>query len=258
MSVIAPRKSLGQNFLQDGNIIRKIVAAIAPQQGDVVLEIGPGTGALTKELAGTCRLTAVEIDARAVELLRATFGHRVDVREGSVLDVDLHAFAREAGAPVRVVGNIPYNLTSEILFWIFDAADAVRDATLMIQDEVADRLIAQPRTKEYGILSVCSQHYATPKRLFGVSRSCFYPVPDVDSAVVSLSIQPRTANIDDGAFRTLVRSTFGKRRKTIRNGLSYLGLSKSVLDSLGDITTKRPEELSAVDFAELAKRLMKL
>lgn len=277
--MISPRKSLGQNFLQDDNILRKIVASLELKSDDVVVEIGPGPGALTRLLADACRLTAVEVDRRAVERLREEFAGRVTIVEGDILKVpaaDLLArhllnenTANVAGAAIaarddhgkrpgdqpslRVVGNIPYYITSDILFWVIDQRMLITDATLMIQEEVADRLVARPRTKAYGILSVFAQHYATPRRLFGVSRNCFYPRPDVDSAVIRLDLRPDVPVVDDALFRTLVRGTFGKRRKTIRNGLAYAGVPKEVIADLGPVADRRPEELSPEDFVRLTE-----
>ncbi|MEK6650241.1 MAG: 16S rRNA (adenine(1518)-N(6)/adenine(1519)-N(6))-dimethyltransferase RsmA [Bacteroidota bacterium] len=255
--MLSPKKHLGQNFLQDDNIIRKIVASLDLHPDDAVVEIGPGPGALTRILAEACRLTAIEVDHRAVEQLRERFGERVDVREADVLTVDAQALAAERGGPIRVVGNIPYYITSEILFWVLDQRDAVRDATLMMQEEVADRLVAVPRTKAYGILSVFVQHYAVPRRLFGVSRNCFYPKPDVDSTVVRLDLRRDAPAVDDALFRTVVRGTFGKRRKTIRNGLAYVGIAKDIIAELGSVADQRPEELTPEEFVRLTGEIQK-
>jgi 16S rRNA (adenine1518-N6/adenine1519-N6)-dimethyltransferase len=249
--MLSPRKSLGQNFLTDPNIIRKIVASLDLRPDDAVVEIGPGPGALTAVLAEACRLTALEVDHRAVEQLRERFGEQVDVREADVLKVDARALASERRGPIRVVGNIPYYITSEILFWVIDQRDVIRDATLMMQEEVADRLIAVPRTKAYGILSVFTQHYAVPQKLFDVSRNCFYPRPDVDSTVVRLDLRHEAPAVDDVLFRTIVRGTFGKRRKTIRNGLAYAGIEKEAIAQLGPVADQRPEELTPEDFVRL-------
>ncbi len=281
--MFSPRKHLGQNFLQDDNILRKIVASLELKPDDLVVEIGPGPGALTRLLADACRLTAVEVDRRAVERLTEEFSGRVTIVEGDVLKVtardllsgrvhDEHvtfaAFSAGAarndpgmisgGGPLlRVVGNIPYYITSDILFWVIDQRDLISDATLMIQEEVADRLVARPRTKDYGILSVFAQHYAVPRRLFGVSRNCFYPRPDVDSAVVRLNFRRDPLPVDDVLFRTVVRGTFGKRRKTIRNGLAYAGIAKEIIMSLGPVTDRRPEELTPEEFVELTKEVQR-
>ncbi|HAV23603.1 MAG: ribosomal RNA small subunit methyltransferase A [Ignavibacteria bacterium GWA2_55_11] len=254
--MISPRKSLGQNFLQDDNIVRKIVASLELKPEDRLVEIGPGTGALTKALVGMCRLSAVEIDRRAVGSLREVFGDRLDVIEADIRKVEARSLAPEGD--LRVVGNIPYYITSEILFWVFDQRVSVRDATLMMQQEVAERLTAHPRTKAYGILSVFAQHYAVPERLFAVSRNCFYPRPDVDSSIVRLTLKSSLPAVDDALFRKVVRTTFGKRRKTIRNGLSFMGLTKTEVNGLGDVVGRRPEELTPAEFVVLARMIGEL
>jgi 16S rRNA (adenine1518-N6/adenine1519-N6)-dimethyltransferase len=252
--LISPRKHLGQNFLQDDNILRKIVSSLDLKADDHVVEIGPGPGALTRMLAGQCRLTAVEVDRRAVEHLKDEFAGRATIVDGDILKVRASALA-EGGRALRVVGNIPYYITSDILFWVIDQREHITDATLMIQDEVADRLVASPRTKAYGILSVFARHYAVPRRLFGVSRNCFYPRPDVDSAVVRLDLRQDVPDVDDHLFRTVVRGTFGKRRKTIRNGLGYAGVPKEVIAGLGPVADRRPEELTAEEFVDLTREI---
>jgi 16S rRNA (adenine1518-N6/adenine1519-N6)-dimethyltransferase len=252
-----PKKHLGQNFLQDPNIIRKIVASLDLRPEDAVVEIGPGTGALTRDLAGHCRLTAVEVDGRVVTRLREEFGDRVNVIEGDILEVTARSIAPEGGSLLRVVGNIPYYITSDILFWVLDQRESISDATLMMQNEVAARLIATPRTKAYGILSVMTQHYARPRRLFGVARTCFYPVPDVDSAVVRLDLRRDLPDVDDALFRAVVRGTFGKRRKTIRNGLGFAGVPREVIAQLGPVADQRPEELTPEQFVELTQEVQR-
>ncbi len=149
-------------------------------------------------------------------------------------------------------------LTSEILFWLFDARTVITDATIMMQLEVAHRLIAPPKNKEYGILSVFTQFYTECELLFKVSRNCFYPKPDVDSAVVRLNIKDPLPQVDENLFRSIVRSTFGKRRKTLRNGLKSLNFEDTVLDRIPFDLKKRPEELSVDEFISLSASIGKL
>lgn len=254
--MVEPKKSLGQNFLRDANIARKIVEHLEIQEGDTVLEIGPGSGALTKYLVQQARtVIGVEIDERAVRLLEETFGTSVRIVKQNILDVRLDTIRDEAESPLRVIGNIPYYITSDILFWLFDNRLHLRDATLMVQLEVAQRLTAKPRTKEYGILSIFSSYYAHPSFLFRVSRNCFYPKPNVDSAVISLRFDKELINKDERLFRNVVRGTFGKRRKTLFNGLKYLGFDERVLKNVQFDLSKRPEELSVEQFLELVRLL---
>ncbi|MBI2619370.1 MAG: ribosomal RNA small subunit methyltransferase A [Ignavibacteriales bacterium] len=251
--MIIARKSLGQNFLRDDNVARNILDRLQLHHDDLLLEVGTGTGALTKHLAGKVeRLLGVEIDQRAAETMRGRFGESVQVVQGDILSISLAEITARFGKKVRVVGNIPYYITSEILFWIYDQRDHVRDATLMMQLEVARRLTASPRTKDYGILSVLTQLYGSPELLFKVSRNSFYPRPNVDSAVVRLTIKDHVAAHNELLLRNIVRSTFGKRRKTILNGLKYMGFHEETLKTLPFDLRKRPEELGAADFLTLS------
>jgi 16S rRNA (adenine1518-N6/adenine1519-N6)-dimethyltransferase len=257
--VLKPIKSLGQNFLRDENILRNIVESLALQDGDVVVEIGSGQGALTKHLfEKPVKLIGIEVDERAVRLLQERFGEKLELLHRDVLDVNLDELAQHNGRngrKVRVVGNIPYYLTSEILFWLFDARAAVSDATLMVQFEVARRLVAPPKNKEYGILSIFTQFYTECEMLFRVSRNCFFPKPEVDSAVVRFKFKEQLPDCDEMLFRSIVRSTFGQRRKTLRNGLKSMGFDDAVLNKIQFDLTKRPEELGVEEFLLLTMLL---
>lgn len=248
-----PKKSLGQHFLHDKNILRKIAAAIAPLEDETLVEIGPGTGALTELLAGHSRLVAVEIDGRVIDDLRRRFDGRAEILHSDIRHVDLGVIG--GSSRVRIAGNIPYNITSDILFWVFEHRQHIADATLLMQTEVAQRLVAEPRTKQYGILSVCSQIYAEPRRLFNVARTCFSPAPDVDSSVVQLTLRPGPSDAIDGLFRRLVRGLFGKRRKTIRNGLRYMGYGQEAFERVPHVLDLRPEALEPEAFIGLAELL---
>lgn len=256
-----PKKSLGQNFLHDDNVARKIVGSMRLRTSDRVLEIGPGKGALTalllEELAG---MTAVELDDELARALEVRFGKKLTLYRDDVLNLDIRSLAANSEAGLRIVGNIPYNITSPILFWIIDASRFVADATLMMQREVAQRLIAKPRSKEYGVLSVLTQYYSSPKILFNVSAGSFYPVPDVQSAVVSLEFisHPKKRALDDALFRAVVRGTFGKRRKTLRNGLRAINVPLDALKDLATNLDRRPEELSVREFADLSNELYRM
>ena len=253
--MVVPKKSLGQNFLRDENIARKIAAEIDPKRGDVLLEIGPGTGALTAHLAGTAdHYLGVEVDSRSLELLRTRFQNAEFLRQ-DILEVRLDDLARRFGSKIRVAGNIPYYITSEILFWIIDQRAHVLDAVLMMQLEVARRLTAKPRTKEYGILSVVTQFYSIPSIAFRVSRNSFFPVPAVDSALVHVTLRQDVPAHNEQLFRQVVRETFSKRRKTLLNGLRYAGYPEEALKKLTTDLTRRPEELSVEEFLKLTAEL---
>ena len=253
MAAFTPKKSLGQNFLTDPNTARKIVAALrAPAEGPVV-EIGPGTGALTRLLLDRfASLTALEIDARAVAHLQAAYPG-LDVRQVDVLTVDWGALAEEKGGPLYVIGNLPYYITSPILFGLLEHREHLREAVMMMQREVAERLVAEPRTKAYGIPSVLTQLYTRPELLFSVSRNVFYPKPEVTSAVIRLAFDVQVApalDVDPAFLRTVVRAAFNQRRKTLHNSLSMWTRAQGVELPHG-WGRRRAEELPPSAFVEL-------
>ena len=254
---IRPKQSLGQNFLRDPNIVRKIVDAIGAPPDAHVVEIGPGTGALTGLLLERfATFTAVEIDDRAVALLRKTYPG-LDVRHGDILQVDWEDLARQKGGPLWVVGNLPYNITSQVLFSLIDAGATIREAVVMMQHEMAQRLVADIRTKEYGILSVQVQLHARPELLFKVSPNVFYPRPDVTSAVVRLDFSERFSEVTSVGhefLRHVIRSAFNQRRKTLHNSLSEWTRGREI--PLPDAFKKRrAEELEPAEFVQLARYL---
>ena len=254
--MIVPKKSLGQNFLSDENVARNIVGRLNPEADHLLMEIGAGTGALTKHLVGTARdLIVVEIDRRAADLLKERFGGECRVLQEDILAVDPDRLVAEYGRPLRVVGNIPYYITSEILFWMFDHRPAFRDATLMMQLEVARRLVAATKTKEYGILSIFTRFYTEPEMLFRVSRNSFFPRPNVDSAVIRLTFRKDVPAHDDRLLRSVVRGTFGKRRKMLHNSLRHMGFSEEQLAATRMDLKKRPEEWGIEEFLELTGKL---
>jgi 16S rRNA (adenine1518-N6/adenine1519-N6)-dimethyltransferase len=252
-----PRKALGQNFLRDMNIARKIVDAITPAADETVLEIGPGEGVLTALLAPRVkRLIAVELDKRAIPNLQVLLaGSPAEVIQGDILDMDLASLAGATG-PLRVVGNIPYNITTPILFHILDHRNYVLDATLLMQREVARRLAAPHGNKEYGILSVFCQLYADVNVLFDVSPNVFYPKPEVTSSLVRLRIlgTTRYAVSDESFFRSMVRAVFGKRRKTLRASLRYFLPGLQPVGLPIDLQ-RRPEDLSIEELVLLSNAL---
>ena len=252
-----PRKRLGQNFLQDPNTARRIVDALDAPEGARVVEIGPGTGALTGLLLERWpELTAIEVDPRAVALLREAHPG-LDVREADVLEADWEALAEGRTHALYVIGNLPYYITSPILFVLLDARTHLRRAVVMMQREVAERIVAEPRTKAYGILSVLVQLWARPTLAFRVSRNVFYPKPDVQSAVLRLDFGPEApiASVDDPEWvRRVVRTAFNQRRKTLRNSLRSITAEtgRSVPERWAG---RRPEALPPEAFLDLAAEL---
>ncbi len=260
-TLVRPKKSLGQNFLRDENIARKITAAIDPGASDVVLEIGPGQGALTKHIVARAgRTILVELDQRVLDHLRElTTGYAVEIRNEDILSTDITALAERAGTPLRVVGNIPYMITSPILFHLIDHRRAVRDVTIMMQREVARRIAARPGTKEYGILSVQTGLYADVKPLFDVSPNAFFPKPQVTSTVLRLTMltAPRHDVADEKYVRAMVRAIFGKRRKTLRNSLDYFLDGQVPHTPLPVDLGRRPEDLALPELVDLANALVR-
>ena len=252
-----PKQSLGQNYLRDGNTVAKIVNAFVDdatstlgittegsngvdtanlKQTDLrAVELGPGAGALTDVLLpalGANNIQCIEIDDRSVELLNSKHPS-LRVHHEDVLQVDYPSLANDAGGPLSIIGNLPYYITSQILFALADAShtDSVRSATVTMQWEVARRIVASTSTKDYGILSVVFQLYADCNIHFKIPPTVFYPQPKVDSALIGLhflgptQLRNRLAGVDPSNLRSVVTSTFQQRRKTVRNGLKPLALT---------------------------------
>lgn len=255
------KKSLGQNFLQDPNVANKIVRIFEATVNDPVVEIGPGKGALTSLLLQTLdHITVIELDNELAPLLKEQFGEKISVIHQDILNVSLTELREQFGKPFRLIGNIPYNITTPILFHVIDSLPAVKDFLVMMQTEVAQRLVAKPRTKEYGILSILVQYFCTPKMQFAVSRNSFFPIPNVSSAIVHLDFtkpfEPKAEN--EPLFRKIVRGTFNTRRKTLRNGLKGLNIPVAEFERLSVDLELRPEELSIGDFVLLSNQLVHL
>ena len=252
------KKHLGQNFLHEHGVIAKIVQAIDPKPGDRIVEIGPGQGALTLPLLERHgAVTAIEFDRDLlVALAAAARGHgELTLLNANVLDIDFTALAGDGG-PLRLVGNLPYNLSSPILFHALDHAAAIVDMHFMLQKEVVERMAAAPGSKVYGRLSVMLQAYCAVTPLFTVPPGAFRPAPKVDSAVVRLRPRPAgEAGIADPArFAAVVRAAFGQRRKTLRNALAALAGADAIA-AAGVDPGARAEQLSVLDFVHLANRL---
>jgi len=248
-----PKKSLSQNFLKDESIIQKIVelANIAPV--DTVVEIGPGTGALTRPLLNKCnKVIAIEKDDRLISDLRQDFPvlHLV---HADILDVD---FSHHVSGSAKLVSNLPYQLTSPILEKVLPRHDLFETATLMMQLEVAKRIVARPGTRDYSSLSIFAQVYSTPTLGFTVSREAFFPVPKVDSAVVHFKLHPPKVNESLPLFFKLVKTAFSQRRKMVRKTLKEhlpQDLIEKVLIAHGMPADARPERLSIECFLALTR-----
>jgi 16S rRNA (adenine1518-N6/adenine1519-N6)-dimethyltransferase len=250
------RKRFGQNFLVSPGIVRKIVGAIAPKPADLVVEIGPGLGALTAPLLECVEhLHVVEIDRDLIERLKQAYPvERLTIHEGDALEFDFATL----GERLRIVGNLPYNISTPLLFHLAEYGGIVRDMHFMLQKEVVDRMVAEPGGSDYGRLSVMLQYRFEMERLFVVPPGAFNPAPKVDSAIVRLI--PRKLGAGDKVkseetFARVVTAAFSKRRKMLRNTLREL-IAEDGLAALGIKPTARAEELSVADFVRLADALM--
>jgi 16S rRNA (adenine1518-N6/adenine1519-N6)-dimethyltransferase len=249
------RKRFGQHFLHDPQVIARIIEAIAPRPDERIVEVGPGRGALTwGMLARARRLDVIEIDRDLAADLksdgRSDPGLTVHIQ--NVLDTDFTSL-RGGGAPLRIVGNLPYNISTPLLFHLLRQRAAIGDMHFMLQKEVVDRMAAQPGGKDYGRLTVMLAAYAQVDGLFDVGPGAFQPRPKVWSAIVRLrpSPEPRFVIGSDSALRTLVTNAFSHRRKTLRNGLKGF-LTGEEIEACGIDPNLRPEVLAPADFGRLA------
>ncbi len=242
--------NLSQNFLTDKVVIEKLINAIDPQIDDHMLEIGPGRGALTANLIGRVKyLSALEVDPKLSDLLRSQYSReQLGVTEGDVLKTDLSKF----GEPLRIVGNLPYHISSPILFHANSYFPAIKDMHFMLQKEVVERMVASPATKTYGRLSIMLQYRWRMELLFDVAPICFSPKPKVWSSVVRLMPMVKRNNSVKNYtfFDQVVRNAFSQRRKMLRNSLRGI-VPEDILVSAGIDPTLRAEDLSVDDFITL-------
>lgn len=261
----AAKKSLGQHFLIDPNLQRKIVEALEPEAGDLVVEIGPGEGALTRHLVGRVRhILLLELDDALAELLQVEFGGRDDVEivHGDALKLSIATLA--AGEPHKVIGNIPYGITSPLIFHLLEARPRPLRIVLTVQKEVAERMAARPGGKDYGALTVGVQAVARVEVLFPVSRGAFRPRPTVDSRAVRITPldPPPLRAAQEEALRCLTRAAFSRRRKQLRRVLRQApeyALSgpeaEALIRSLDIDPATRPDALPVADYLRLADAL---
>jgi 16S rRNA (adenine1518-N6/adenine1519-N6)-dimethyltransferase len=256
------RRALGQHFLRDAGIARAIVDLVAPTPRDVVLEIGPGQGALTSELTRRAgRVMALEIDPALVAGLRARWPE-VEVLEADARRWEYGALRASPGGRVLVVGNLPYSVAKPILQALIEARTAIQEMALMLQREVAERVAAAPGGRTYGTLSVLTQLYCDVRVALRVPPGAFRPPPQVDSAVLHVRVrsEPRVPLPDERRFASVVRAAFAHRRKTLANALAGgLGLPadrvRAAAEGAGLDPTRRPETLTIPEFAALVARL---
>ncbi len=247
------RKRFGQHFLIDSTVIHRIIDAINPSPDDHILEIGPGPGAITMPLAESgCLLELVEIDRDLARQLKARLGTGVTIFTEDIMKMDLDLL--HPSRPVRVVGNLPYNISTQLLFRLFSMGYMFRDLVFMLQEEVVDRIVAEPGSSSYGRLSVMSRNYCEPEKLFTVPPSAFSPSPRVNSAIVRLVLKeaPSIPYRDTGRLQNLLIEAFSKRRKTVRNALGGQ-LTTEDLNELGIDPGLRPENLSPDDYVRCVR-----
>ncbi len=268
---IRPAKSLGQHFLIHQATAEKISAAINPAPGDVVVEIGAGLGALTWPLSQSgARVVAVEIDPELAgflrkEVLKNRSDELVSIECTDILRLDFADLYGRFRKKLKVIGNLPYNISSPVLFKIMKEAHCIQEAVLMLQNEVAERVLAEPGSKDHGVLSVMAAYYSERNRLVRVRPSQFYPPPRVDSQVISLLFRacPLEPTVEDGWLLQVVKAAFSHRRKILKNSLLASGLPDLTQEFLGTALAeaaiepnRRPESLDLEEFLRLAEALM--
>lgn len=252
------KKSLSQNFLIDGNIVRKIVSAAAVQENDQILEIGPGPGALTEALLMTqAHVTAIEIDdtlIQSLQELKSDFP-KFTLIHGDFLQISLEPLLQTQTTPWKVIANLPYHITTPTLMKLLPLYPLIQSVTVMVQKEVADRLIAKPKTSSYNHLSLACSFYSNVKSCFTVEPTCFYPQPKVKSAVVQFQLHEPPLPLEEREdFFLLTRTAFQKKRKMLRGSLEDLYSKEKMLNTLihcGLKDTTRPEELSLEEWIHL-------
>ncbi|MGA7721099.1 MAG: 16S rRNA (adenine(1518)-N(6)/adenine(1519)-N(6))-dimethyltransferase RsmA [Ignavibacteriaceae bacterium] len=254
MQKVKPLKKFGQNYITDKNILNKIVNEIVPLPGDNLIEIGPGLGSLTGILLERIpEFTAVEIDSRVIDELSQKFP-ALALIHADFLDLNLQDLYNKKNKRLRIAGNIPYNITSPIIFKLIYASHLVQDAVLLLQLEVAKRIVAKRGNKDYGILSVLLQYFTEVKICFKVSANVFYPKPKVESAVIHLHFKDNVLfGEEKKLFIKLVKAAFGNRRKVLRNSLSNsIFADVNFSDAKVDLNL-RAEQLDIEDFIKLTK-----
>ena len=267
MAGISPKKSLGQNFLKDQNIARNIVELLDLSPDDTVIEIGPGTGALTKHLVKkNANIIAIEIDRRAVDILKNQYDEKdIQIISQDFLKTDLKKLTAYNNS-IKIVGNLPYYASSQILFHLFKNAELLDSAVLMLQKEVASRICSPTRTKDYGILTIATELSSFAQILFHVSPTCFYPEPKVWSSVVFFDFTEQIVSREKFTkVMILVRSAFNQRRKKLKNSLknhieknTKLTINQyieALQEDQKEIFSKRAEELTARDFVDLYEQI---
>ena len=257
MTILRKKKSLGQHFLHDQNVIRQIVALVAPKEQEYLIEIGPGSGALTSKLLPLVNaLDVIELDRDVIPILKKNcdYSPKLHVHIADILKVDFSQFQ----PPLRLVGNLPYNISTPLLFLLIKNIILIQDMHFMLQKEVAERIAAPPGSKAYGRLSVMIQYFCEPKLLLQIGSGAFSPAPKVDSAFIRLIPRKFRSLVayDEDNLSNIVRLAFNQRRKTISNSLKKC-VTAVQLEKLGINPTLRPERLAVDQFVLISNELQK-
>jgi len=252
-----PLKRFGQNYITDKNILLKIISEFNPHFNDNIVEIGPGRGALTKLLSERVKkLNSVEIDTRVIDDLK-NISHNLNILNEDFLKTDLHQFYKK-GKKIRIIGNIPYNITSGIFFKLIENNKIISDAVLMVQHEVGKRITGVKGTKNYGIFSVIVNYFCDVSYCFKISRNVFQPKPKVDSAILHLKFKSlKEKEQIQKTFIKVVKASFGNRRKMLKNSLSNSIFGNFDFSKCGIDLSQRAEDLDIKDFIQLSKFILK-
>jgi 16S rRNA (adenine1518-N6/adenine1519-N6)-dimethyltransferase len=261
---LVPKKGWGQHFLTDPNILNKVIRTAHLEKGDVVLEVGPGLGEMTLAMARQVKkVIAVEIDSKFVEILRrkASSFSNAEIIKGDILKIDFNQIYRQEGQRLKVVANLPYKISTPLLFRLVESREIFSTLTLMLQREVAERMVASPGGKDYGPLSVFIQSFSDLSICFFIKPSAFFPPPKVESAVIHMVWKERAVvELEEAWFKKVVRGCFGYRRKRLINALKHSNIPLPAdlgqrLKRIGVDPLRRPETLTIQELARLADAL---
>ncbi len=258
MKNIKPLKRFGQNYLTDKNTILKMIDVLNLNPDDSVVELGPGKGSITEELLNKLKqLTAIEIDTRVIKDLTNKFPN-LNLIQNDFTKINFATLKSIKNFPIKVIGNIPFNLTGEVLFKSIYEKDVISDVVLLMPYDIAKRIVAQKKTKEYGILTILFTYFSTAKLVYKVSRNVFFPKPNIESAIVHIKFDKKeNKNIDRELFIKVVKASFGNRRKTLKNSLSNSIFSNCDFSKIELSLSKRAEELNVNDFIKLTEYIQK-
>lgn len=247
------KRKFGQNFLLNEKIILQIVNSIDYQKDSQIIEIGPGLGALTKHIVKKCNPIIIEIDSSAIELIKKNISKDITIIHGDFLKINLNPILKKKNI---IIGNFPYNISTQIIFKILEHKNKIQTVIGMFQKEVSERICSSPGSKKYGITSVLVQAYYNTKILFNVDRENFFPKPKVESTVIKLTRnKTRKINCDESVFISLVKQSFNLRRKKLKNSLKSVLLNFEKIDL--DLLNKRAEDLSVEEFIKLTNLITK-